>query len=68
MDAKKCDRCGKYYDGKGGYVVFYATFKVNRNFLPILQGEEYEQQDHRFDLCQDCNDSLWSFLTDHDGG
>lgn len=49
MDAKKCDRCGKYYDGpKGKRLYKMERFNVCNYFI--------------VDLCEECHDGLANFM------
>lgn len=57
-DAKKCDRCGKFYTNNdrqfrvnGGYPV--RIDMVDRNGWTLGNG---------FDLCEDCMKELWHWL------
>lgn len=68
MDAKKCDRCKKYYDkyegiykrGKNGNVV--QRFKIPCNQLFISNSIYNEVPDIPFDLCPDCMMELNKWL------
>lgn len=59
MDAKKCDRCGKYYDKnnytykKNGFVVYGISFELDHNSRANYK-----------DLCDDCLKSLEKWLED----
>lgn len=59
-DAKRCDRCGEYYDD-------------NSRHRSVVRGEAYvngikttygpmKNMDHCFDLCDDCLAELFDFL------
>lgn len=50
-DAKKCDRCGKYY------ITNKQEFKGCS-----LRHQKYNTQSIYFDLCDECVEKLWSFL------
>lgn len=59
MDAKKCDRCGKYYDDYKGVCrvtengSIEMQYRVPYNQLKILN-TTYNVPDKYFDLCPDC--------------
>ena len=57
-DSKKCDRCGKYYDGNyhDRYVLGHRITHVN--LTTELNINNYK----RIDLCDDCFDELYKFL------
>ena len=60
MDAKKCDRCKKYYDeyvgvykyGENGSV--YQKYKLPYNQLFVNNAIHNTVSNKRFDLCPDC--------------
>lgn len=67
MDAKKCDRCGRFYEEYGDYSVSNRNFKVKKPSM-IRTGtktvtENFVCEKH-FDLCPICMDELDKFLTD----
>ena len=77
MNAKKCDRCGKFYcrqEGKN-YVVFAkgGKFGLGCSSISISTNDGYLDGDYSrykrlysenvvFDLCEDCAKELWNFL------
>lgn len=68
MDAKKCDRCGRFYEEYGEYkVVNTFEYKVKKTSV-IQMGTKTGQGDFihksQFDLCPLCMDELDKFLTD----
>lgn len=67
MDAKKCDRCGRFYEEYGDYSVGDRNFKVEKSSM-IRTGtktvtEKFIFEKH-YDLCPLCMDELDKFLTD----
>ena len=50
-NAKKCDRCGEYYDEPGSNCI------GGINIIPVSEGTIYT-----FDLCEDCLEDLYDFL------
>lgn len=60
MNAKKCDRCGKFYE-----IYDYKLNKVEHgNALAIynIKTSGYEEFIKRFDLCKSCMLKLEKFL------
>ncbi len=61
-DAKKCDRCGKYYDDYDG-VAFSEAITANRyDRMNLVRADDYYSKCKRFDLCPDCMSALISFI------
>ena len=59
-DAKKCDRCGKYYDDESSKD---RNFRVNG--IPIHQMALIDACDHHiceYDLCNECARDLFHWL------
>lgn len=57
MYAKKCDRCGKYYD----------HYKDNKNFNSLRKFscsslENYTAQGYYIDLCKECRDEFIEWM------
>ena len=50
-NAKKCDRCGEYYDEPDSNCI------GGINIVPVSEGTIYT-----FDLCEDCLENLYDFL------
>lgn len=63
MDAKKCDRCGKYYDKNSN--TLGRSFK-NSNGVTNLSGMAYinivNDVKGRTDLCDECIEKLMKFM------
>lgn len=60
MNAKKCDRCGKFYD-----MYDYKLLKCEHgNTVSIwnIKANGYEEITKRFDLCKSCMTELEKFL------
>ena len=61
MDAKKCDRCGKFYE-----IYFYlASQKEDHgNCITVwnIMPNGYENHIKKFDLCKSCMTKLETFL------
>lgn len=67
MDAKKCDRCGRYYSEYGKYKAGDREFEVKKSSMirtgtKILTGKFLCEK--HFDLCPICMDELDKFLND----
>ena len=64
--AKKCDRCGNYYDANTKYNS--NPYSLNKRYIcgiSILesQGFDYDQEEHiRYDLCDKCLESFYNWL------
>ena len=58
-DAKKCDRCKKFYDVYDG--IPFVNQNGNRYNCIDLRCEGYTMY-HHFELCEDCQKALYSFL------
>lgn len=65
MDAKKCDRCGKFYDHYSYPVNQSGPYRHGNKLM--LANEIYGVNHHvkEFDLCKDCMDELEEFLGMH---
>ena len=63
-DAKKCDRCGKYYDLKDRReIVNHPKFsEQHRKFVWIRCLDDLDRRIGDFDLCDDCAEKLYKFL------
>lgn len=61
-DAKKCDRCGKYYDDYHGVVFSEAAPSNKYDRMNLVRADDYEGRYKRFDLCPDCMKALISFI------
>lgn len=56
-DAKKCDRCGIFYEHTNtNDVPAYKGMKIRK---VTIGGESFEME---FDLCPSCAKATWSFL------
>ena len=67
MDAKKCDRCGRYYSEYGKYKAGEREFEIKKSSMirtgtKILTGKFLFEK--HYDLCPLCMDELNEFLTD----
>lgn len=62
MDAKKCDRCGMYYDAYDGAAIFKDAHKSNQMWLMNQTKSSGAVNRGKYDLCQECSGSLWRFL------
>lgn len=60
-DAKKCDKCGKYYDEYDG--VAFSVEQAERRYIRmyLVPTDDY-YRNRRFDLCPDCMKALISFI------
>ena len=58
-DAKKCDRCKKFYDMYGG-IPFYDSSNMHYNCIELRYNSS--SMYCRFELCEDCQKALYSFL------
>lgn len=57
MDAKKCDRCGRFYEESN------STYEVSKPlYTTALDGGRFVYARKKIDLCQDCADALVRFL------
>lgn len=59
-DAKKCDRCGRYYDDKNSKDRYFRV-----NGIPIHQIALIDACDHHiceYDLCNECARDLFHWL------
>lgn len=54
-NAKKCDRCGKYYDRN-------HAKSMNGNFVTSISINSPPQYRRVFDLCDECIVDLYKFL------
>lgn len=59
MIARKCDRCGKYYD-------FYTDFRDHGNMLAFMRGSlngmgNMNIKNAQYDLCKECMDSVIAY-------
>jgi hypothetical protein len=61
MDAKRCDRCGCYYDNNGESKALFNNSKIISKNIPRTYGigvcfkDIYDTNSFRsFDLCSDC--------------
>ena len=58
-NAKKCDRCGKYYDKN-------QKFKIKNTTTDFADGIKFTgvkgYDSSQFDLCDDCIEKLYNFL------
>lgn len=60
MDAKKCDRCGRYYDDNVKNETIGCVHGGVISSIIII--EKHGSADCDFDLCDDCIGELMSFL------
>lgn len=60
MDAKKCDRCGAYYDNEKEHAresaFFDQIYKIN-SFMPLGSNTR-----KKFDFCPDCRKAFVEFM------
>lgn len=67
MDAKKCDRCGRFYSEYGKYKAGEREFEIKKSSMirtgtKILTGKFLFEK--HYDLCPLCMDELDKFLND----
>lgn len=64
--AKKCDRCGNYYDANtkyNGTLSSLCTGHICGLYTLNSRGFDYEQEEHiRYDLCDKCLESFYDWL------
>lgn len=58
MDAKKCDRCGKFYEE------CKPTYEVRKLLYAAPEDGNFVYAGETIDLCLDCTDALVRFLFD----
>ena len=56
MNAKKCDRCGKYFDSNNHYLILKA--KPIIDLTEPMFGNEY-------DLCESCQQDFNNFMNSY---
>lgn len=56
-NAKKCDRCGAYYDHNNGVESIRGNFVVGVKVVTTI-----DVSHKSFDLCDDCIEKLYGFL------
>ena len=57
-DAKKCDRCGKYYDEN-----YHDRYVFGNTITHIKLSTDFSDHNYKkLDLCDDCFDELYKFL------
>lgn len=62
-DAKKCDRCGNFYDRNEKNVMGASYSGRIFHLAGILMFNEYDDgQTKGYDLCDDCGYKLMSFM------
>ena len=59
MNAKKCDRCGKYYDKNEKHK---GRNKGEKRIAEIATVDDVGWPDRRFDLCDDCIAEFEKFI------
>ena len=64
MNAKKCDRCNKFYEKYTGYVELGLSNMVRL----MSDGEHACAPTVDFDLCPECMAKVVSFLNEHSYG
>lgn len=59
--AKKCNRCGKYYDHypTGNKITYNSLMRFQMN----AKGDTVQFQDTIIDLCPECMDAFDKFMT-----
>jgi len=62
MRAKKCDRCGKYYEHYEGQAQFRASEKANALLLIDRDLDEKYWSRKTYDLCSECMKMLERFV------
>lgn len=65
MRAKKCDRCGKFYDHYNGSQQFKNGERANALILIDRDLDEKYWSREAYDLCIECMQELEGFI--HDG-
>ena len=56
MDAKKCDRCGKFYE------IYNQTYGAHKLSYTDTEKGKFVSSVETMDLCLDCTDALARFL------
>lgn len=62
MRAKKCDRCGKFYESYDGSREFKNTKRSNAVILIDSDLDNKHWYHESFDLCQNCMRKLEKFI------
>ena len=62
MRAKKCDRCGKYYEHYEGQTQFRASERANALLLIDRDLDEKYLSRKTYDLCPECMKMLERFV------
>jgi hypothetical protein len=62
MKARKCDRCGKFYEHYDGAKTFGKSEKANAAYLIDKDLNEKYWGHKIYDLCPDCMKELEAFL------
>lgn len=65
MDAKKCDRCGRFYEEYGEFSIADRNLKIKKSSM-VRTGTKTEKFifEKHYDLCPLCMDELNKFLND----
>lgn len=64
--ARKCDRCGKYYDEYGNRDAFHRSYVCGIAFVDKKRDKSYSGTDENgFDLCPDCLESVRRFVLEY---
>jgi hypothetical protein len=65
--AKKCDRCGRYYEGNRNYV--YTDENDVKHIINSFRIGNWDQKNKRwisiasgYDLCSACGESIFNFI------
>lgn len=67
MDAKKCDRCGRFYEEYGKYKIGNIEYEVKKSSMIKMGAKTGTGKflcENQYDLCPICMDELNEFLTD----
>ena len=62
--AKKCDRCGKYYDANRGPKSVNGVYVTGISVNAQTRSSAYFRND--FDFCDECINKLYRFLLGHE--
>lgn len=66
MNAKKCDRCGKYYDHYNGNLIFPTNGRANGFALYNEDSNRIVGTQRFYDLCQECMKKLIDFIENNE--
>ena len=64
-DAKKCDRCGFFYEMRGEHNDIRPSLEVNRIFGVRFKSAANTNMDD-WDLCPDCAKKVWEYVSNYE--